>query len=111
MPAVPAAPASESGRLRQGDGAYGRGDRHRRAGVTFASLGARRLKGLAEEVELFEVRPDGVPRGERARDPVCGMEMAPGQVAATLLVNGQTLALCCEKCLRLFLDASRQRGG
>jgi len=29
--AVPAAPASECGRLRQGDGAYGRGDRHRRA--------------------------------------------------------------------------------
>lgn len=78
------------------------------AGVTFAPLGTRRFKGLTEEVELFEVRPDDVPRGERARDPVCGMEMAPDQVAATLLVKGRTLAFCCEKCLRLFLDASRE---
>ncbi len=75
------------------------------AGIGFAPLGRRRLKGLAEELELFEVRAGSTPRGERARDLVCGMEMAPDQVAATLLVNGQELAFCCEKCLRLYLDA------
>ncbi len=73
------------------------------AAVRFARLGKRRLKGLAEELELFEVRSIDVQRGERARDPVCGIEMAPSQVAATLLVSGQELAFCCEKCLRLFL--------
>ena len=81
------------------------------AAVRFTPLGKRRLKGLAEELELFEVRFDDVQRSERARDPVCGMEMAPSQVAATLLVNGQELAFCCEKCLRLFLDAPHQHGG
>jgi len=81
------------------------------AAVRFAPLGKRRLKGLAEELELFDVRSIDVQRSERARDPVCGIEMAPSQVAATLLVNGQELAFCCEKCLRLFLDAPHQHGG
>ncbi len=81
------------------------------AAVRFAPLGKRRLKGLAEELELFEVCSIDVQRSERARDPVCGIEMAPSQVAATLLVNGQELAFCCEKCLRLFLDAPHQHGG
>jgi YHS domain-containing protein len=63
------------------------------------------LKGLAQEIELFEVRSDDLQRSERARDPVCGIEMAPSQVAARLSVNGRELAFCCEKCLRLFLDA------
>ena len=79
-------------------------------GISFAPLGQRRLKGLAEELELFEARPDDVQRRERVRDPVCGIEMAPGQVAATLLVNGQALAFCCEKCLRLFLDVPHKHG-
>lgn len=78
------------------------------AGVRFTPLGRRRLKGLAEEIELFEVCADDVRRRERARDPVCGMEMAPGQVAATLLANGQELAFCCEKCLRLYLESGRK---
>ncbi len=81
------------------------------AALRFAPLGKRRLKGLAEELELFDVRSIDVQRSERARDPVCGIEMAPSQVAATLLVNGQELAFCCEKCLRLFLDAPHQHGG
>jgi adenylate cyclase len=80
-------------------------------GVRFAPLGKRRLKGLDEELELFEVRADGVQRSERARDPVSGMEMAPSQVAATMLVNGPERAFCCEKCLRLFLDAPHKYGG
>ncbi len=81
------------------------------AAVRFARLGKRRLKGLAEELELFEVRSIDVQRSERARDPVCGIEMAPSQLAATLLVKGQELAFCCAKCLRLFLDAPHQHGG
>ncbi len=81
------------------------------AGIIFTPLGKRRLKGLTEDVDMFEVHPDNVLRGERARDPVCGMEMAPDQVAATLVVNGQQLAFCCPKCLRLFLEAPHTAGG
>jgi len=80
-------------------------------GVRFLPLGTRELKGLAEELDLFEVRSDAAPGKARARDPVCGMEMAPGQVAATLQVKGQEVAFCGEKCLRLFLDAPHKHGG
>ncbi len=80
-------------------------------GVSFAPLGKHRLKGLGEEVELFEVRSDNTRRSARARDPVCGMEMVPGQVAATLVLDGRELAFCCEKCLRLFLDTPQTHGG
>ncbi len=37
--------------------------------------------------------------------------MAPSRVAATLLVNAQELAFCCEKFLRLFLDPPHKHGG
>ncbi len=81
------------------------------AGVTFAPLGRRHLKGLAEELELFEVRFADVPGAERARDPVCGIEMAPTDVTAKLVVKGRELAFCCEKCLRMFLEAPQRYGG
>ncbi len=74
-------------------------------GVKFTPLGKRQLKGLAEELELFEVHSEDAPGGERARDPVCGIEMVTTEVAATLVVKGQELAFCCEKCLRAFLEA------
>ena len=80
-------------------------------GIRFVPLGRRELKGLSEELELFEARSDNAPRSERARDPVCGIEMAPGEIAATLLVKGQDVAFCCEKCLRLYLDAPQKYGG
>jgi adenylate cyclase len=79
--------------------------------VTLARLGGRQLKGLAEDVELFEVSFDASVRRERARDPVCGMEMMPSQVTATLQVEGKDLAFCCERCLRLFLEAPHKYGG
>ncbi len=80
-------------------------------GITFAPLGRRQLKGLAEAAELFEVSFDAPVRSERARDPVCGIEMMPSQVTATLLVEGKELAFCCERCIRLFLDAPHKYGG
>jgi len=75
------------------------------AQVTFTPLGTRRLKGLVEELELFEVRSEHRRSGERVRDPVCGIEMAPTDVAARLVVKGRELAFCCERCLRAFLEA------
>ncbi len=78
------------------------------SGVRFAAVGKQRLKGLAEELELFELRADDVQVGERIRDPVCGIEMAPTEVGAKLAVKGEELAFCCEKCLRVFLDAPQR---
>ena len=75
------------------------------SGVGLTPLGRRQLKGLADELELFEVRFDDLPRTERARDPVCGIEMIPTEVAARLVVGGRELAFCCEKCLRVYLEA------
>jgi adenylate cyclase len=85
--------------------AIARGEIGTMSEVRFVPLGKRRLKGLAEELELFEVRTEDGPAGARARDPVCGIEMAPTEISARLLVTGRELAFCCEKCLRTYLEA------
>src|SRR5262247_1661962 len=51
------------------------------SGVTVTPLGTRQLKGLADELELFEVCSDGAAGSDRARDPICGMEMALTNIA------------------------------
>ena len=80
------------------------------SGVRFTPLGKRRLKGLGEELELFEVCSEDGQAAERVRDPVCGMEMAPTKVGVKLLVRGQELAFCCEQCVRVFLAAPERYG-
>ena len=77
-----------------------------RAGVEFAAAGARRWKGLAEEVELFERRPSGVVETTpKLIDPVCGMELEALEVAARLPLKGAERAFCSEECLRRFMAA------
>ncbi len=71
--------------------------------VEFVRLGKRRLKGLAEDLDLFEARASRVEERERAVDPVCGMELGPAEVAASLSLEGKDLAFCSEECLRLFV--------
>ena len=78
------------------------------SGVTFRPLGKRHLKGLGDELELFEVRSDDAAGGERACDPVCGIEMASPEIAARLTVGGREVVFCCEKCLRVYLEASNR---
>ena len=50
-------------------------------GVEFARLGKRSLKGIAAEEVLFEARIEGPQGVDRAIDPVCGMELGPGEGA------------------------------
>ena len=88
--------------------AAARGELGALAGASLVPLGRRPLKGLADEVEIFEVRPEGIRGAERARDPVCGIEMSPTEVRARLVVNGRELAFCCEKCLRVYLEAPQR---
>ena len=73
------------------------------AGLDFARAGKRRLRGVAEEVELFTARP--VAGGARAKviDPVCGMEIGEEEVAARLALDGKERPFCSDDCLRLFV--------
>src|SRR5262245_44482046 len=75
------------------------------SGFKFTLLGKRQLKGLADELELFQVRSADASACERAGDPVCGIEMAPTDIAARLVVGGREVVFCCEKCLRVYLEA------
>lgn len=76
----------------------------------FARLGARRLRGVAEEIELFEARPHGPPGSGKIVDIVCGMEMAPAEVAARLTFAGREFAFCSDNCLRLYVAAPERYG-
>ena len=75
------------------------------AEVEFVRLGKRRLKGLTEELELFEARPSGAEAREKVVDPVCGMELGAGEVTATLTLEGEERAFCSDECLRRFVAA------
>lgn len=73
--------------------------------VEFVPLGKRALKGIAEAPELFEARARSQKRAAKEIDPVCGMELAPVEVAARLSVEGHVRAFCSETCLRMFVEA------
>jgi YHS domain-containing protein len=66
-------------------------------------LGRRRLKGLAAEVEVFEARAADPGTLERVMDPVCGMELGKGEVAARLMWDGREHSFCSDDCLRKFV--------
>ena len=74
-------------------------------GVEFVRLGKRGLKGIAAEEVLFEARIEGPQGVDRAIDPVCGMELGPGEVAATLALEGEARAFCSDDCLRKYVSA------
>jgi len=74
------------------------------SGVEFVPLGTRRLRGLTDELELFQaVRrgSEGAPR--RQVDPVCGMELGVGEVAARLSFKGRERVFCSQECLQRFV--------
>jgi len=71
----------------------------------FVPLGKRALKGVVEAPELFEARVRGQETTAKVIDPVCGMELAPAEVAARLSVEGNEQAFCSETCLRKFVQA------
>ncbi|MEX1254315.1 MAG: adenylate cyclase regulatory domain-containing protein [Dehalococcoidia bacterium] len=73
------------------------------AGLDFARAGKRRLRGVAEEVELFTARPATGDAKAKVIDPVCGMEIGEKEVAARLAVDGKERPFCSGDCLRLFV--------
>jgi len=78
---------------------------HELEGVEWTRIGKQRLKGLAAEVELFEPRPATSEAIEKVTDPVCGMELGKGEVAAQLTRNGVDHSFCSDACLRQFVRA------
>jgi YHS domain-containing protein len=79
--------------------------------VEFVRTERRKLKGVAGELDLFEVRRSGVARSAKAIDPVCGMELGPAEVAARLTAGGRERAFCSDDCLRRFVAAPERYGG
>jgi class 3 adenylate cyclase len=71
--------------------------------VEFVPVGKRRLKGLAQQLELFELRAAGSASLSRVVDPVCGMELAPVEVALRLSDGGVEHSFCSDECLRKFV--------
>lgn len=69
----------------------------------FIPLGRTSLKGVAEDLELFEVRRMGHTPREKSVDPVCGMELRPAEAAARLAVAGSEQIFCSNECLRRFV--------
>jgi len=76
--------------------------------IEFVPLGKRPLKGVAEELEVFEARVPRTDVAVRAVDPVCGMELAPEEVAARLSLGGAERLFCSEACLRQFMAAPQR---
>jgi adenylate cyclase len=78
------------------------------SGVELAARGSRVLKGIAEPQEIYEARRATLTRETKVRDLVCGMELAPSEVAARLTLAGEERAFCSEACLRRFVAAPQQ---
>jgi YHS domain-containing protein len=75
------------------------------ADVEFVPVGRRRLKGLAGELELFEVRRRAGHDRQTVVDPVCGMELGPTGIAARMSLAGKDFSFCSENCLRNFVES------
>jgi class 3 adenylate cyclase len=73
-------------------------------------LGRRRLKGVAEDLDLFEIRRRTEAAARRAVDPVCGMEIDPEEAAARLSLGGVERVFCSEECLQRFVAAPERYG-
>ncbi len=76
-------------------------------GVAVEHAGWRSLKGVADEVELFEVVTS---RARRPVDPVCGMIIDPDSCLVTLERNETRVYFCSEACRSRFrADPHRYR--
>jgi adenylate cyclase len=80
-------------------------------GVEFERLGLRRVKGLAEPIELYAARAAGGAPRARLFDPVCRMELGEAEVAARLALEGSERVFCSEACLRKFVAAPERYTG
>jgi adenylate cyclase len=71
-------------------------------GLQSESVGRRRLKGVAEPLELFAVRGTDAS-ASRAVDPVCGMELDTDDIRHSW--QGREVLFCSETCRDLFIES------
>jgi adenylate cyclase len=72
------------------------------AGGEVLPIGARGLKGIPDQLQLFEVRRRG-EQPARTIDPVCLMELDPAKAAVRLAWRGTELQFCSDDCLARFV--------
>jgi class 3 adenylate cyclase/YHS domain-containing protein len=72
--------------------------------IAFAPLGRQPLKGISDEVDLFEV-PVDVRHPARAVDPVCGMQLDTVDISLRLSLAHPVVAFCSEACLKRYVAA------
>jgi class 3 adenylate cyclase len=76
------------------------------ADVELERLPKRTLKGVSEEIVLYDVRrATAEARPARVTDPVCRMELGPAEEAARLAWEGREFRFCSDDCLRRFVAA------
>jgi class 3 adenylate cyclase len=68
-------------------------------------LPPRPLKGVAEPVNLIDVRPKGDVGREHQRDLVCGMRLDPADVATVTRWQGRSYSFCSQECADIFAEA------
>jgi adenylate cyclase len=73
--------------------------------VELVPVGARRLKGIPDTVELFGARPLTTDRPAKWTDPVCHMELTPTEAAARLTLGTVEHIFCSTDCLQQFTAA------
>jgi class 3 adenylate cyclase/YHS domain-containing protein len=75
--------------------------------VTFAPAGTRRLKGIEDDVPLYEVvsRTGKDSSPARTVDPVCGMVVDPREAGARLDEDGREILFCSPQCRDRYLTS------
>jgi len=76
-------------------------DAARARGIEVSGLGSRRLRNLAQPVELFEIVLSGEERSGTI-DPVCRMRVEPEHAPGSLSHVGQRFWFCSASCVAAF---------
>jgi class 3 adenylate cyclase/YHS domain-containing protein len=71
---------------------------------SFAPVGRQSLKGISDEIDLFEV-PISQGRPARAVDPVCGMQLDKVDISLRLSPAHPEVAFCSQACLQRYVTA------
>lgn len=71
-------------------------------GLEVEPLGALRLQGFVDAIDVFAVRPCPTDGHDLAVDPVCGMRINPGDETPHVVQGGQTAWFCSTDCERRF---------
>lgn len=63
------------------------------------AVGVRKLKGIEDDIALYQVTDEAAPMAGQAVDPVCGMAVDVATAIARLSTNGDEVFFCSPNCL------------